>query len=145
MPGRVTRCSVAPLLCLAVLAGLSAGCSSDSGPDRYPVSGTVTAAGKPLPSGTITFDPDSSAQNEGPAGFTLIENGSFDTSKQGKNTVGGPHILRINGSLGPDPAKAGNELYVEHQEKLDLPQEASQRTIEIPASSVKSRPKSVEP
>ncbi|NIL97834.1 MAG: hypothetical protein GTO62_12100, partial [Planctomycetales bacterium] len=44
---------VLPLALLATIAGCS--CTDRAQPVRYPVSGTVTLDGKPLPAGRITF------------------------------------------------------------------------------------------
>jgi hypothetical protein len=47
------------LVSLVVFSGFEFGCGSDDGlGKRYPVSGTVTYNGKPLPKGSITFVPN---------------------------------------------------------------------------------------
>jgi hypothetical protein len=78
--------------CIALLAGCS-----ESGPARYRIQGTVEFDGRPVPAGTIYFDPDSSKGNKGPQGFATITDGKFDTDIGGKGRVGGPMTVRING------------------------------------------------
>src|SRR5262245_29789774 len=72
------------------------GCGSD-GPPRYRVHGMVTYEGKPVPAGTIIFEPDASQKNDGPQGLATIHAGLFDSAKGGKGTVGGPHRVTILG------------------------------------------------
>ena len=50
------RCVVRPMFAMAAWASLVflAGCGS-SGPELFPVSGTVTVNGKPLPTGSVQF------------------------------------------------------------------------------------------
>ncbi len=61
--------SIIPMLFLfaAVLSLSFAGCSSQDGPVRYTLSGTITMPdGKPVPAGEINFEPDGQAGNKGP-------------------------------------------------------------------------------
>ena len=91
---KLARAGWVPLLGMLVL-----GCSGSSGPPRYPVEGSVTYDGKPVPAGQIVFEPDSTAGNQGPASYATIDHGRFATPR-GKGTVGGPHRVRITGTDG---------------------------------------------
>jgi hypothetical protein len=75
---------------------LVAGCS-ENGPKRYRLQGTVEFDSKPVPAGTIYFDPDTAKGNKGPQGYATIVDGKFDTEKAGKGHVGGPMRIRIVG------------------------------------------------
>lgn len=109
------------MLCLAL-----GGC--DRGPAVYHVRGEVTHAGKPVPAGTIIFEPDASRGNKGPAGMATILAGKYDTrSTLGRGTIGGPHIVRITGIErveGKDPGgevAVGRPLFENWSVKEDLP------------------------
>jgi hypothetical protein len=132
-------------LVLLVIAGC--GGDKDTGPERYGVSGTVTFDGKPVPHGTIIFSPDSSKQNSGPQGMAEINDGAFDTAKDGRGMVGGPHLVTISGleraPTGADDAP--RPLFVEHTTKVDLPKEPSTQTFDVPKSAAKNLPKDMGP
>lgn len=114
------------------------GCGGgDDGPPRFRVSGTVTFDGKPVPAGTIYFQP--AAGNKGPAGLAAIVKGKFDTSS-GKGTVGGPHNVRVEGT-----DAAGVPIFVPHFEEIDLPKESSRQEFEIPASAADNLQTDAEP
>lgn len=128
-------------LWLAIAACGLAGCSeTTSGPDRFDVSGTVTYDGAPVPAGQIQFRPDSAKGHSGPAGFATITNGRYDTSRKGRGTVGGPHVVVIVGFTGPPPTDvqsdedlADNSLFSEYQISADLPTETGQLDFDVPA------------
>ncbi len=109
-------------LCVG-LAGCGDGGDSTK---RFDVSGAVTFDGKPVPSGTILFEPDSG--NRGPAGFAQIRDGKYDTSVGGKGTVGGPHVARLSGA-------DKTALFSDYVVKVDLPQQQSTKDFEVPASA----------
>ena len=89
----------------ALLSLATAGCGG--GPKMYPVSGTVTYDGKPLPAGQISFEADVTKGHDGPQGMAYIKDGRFDTAQQkGKGVLGGPYVIRIQGFDGTP----GNEL-----------------------------------
>ncbi len=102
------------------------GCGSESGPTRYHVSGTVTHSGTPIPQGVIQFLPDSAKGNEGPAVNANIVQGKYDTTVSGKGTVGGAHVVVINGFDGEarpaDELPLGKPLFGEYRTNVDLPQ-----------------------
>jgi hypothetical protein len=123
-----------------------AGCGgSDEGPARADVSGTVTFKGQPLPIGKIIFEPDTSKGNSGPQAFADIKDGKYSTAEGGKGTVGGPHVIRINGWDGKpsnDVETLGKLLFVDFTVNEDLPKDAATtKDIDVPESAAKSVPK----
>lgn len=104
------------------------------GPARHAVSGRITFGGEPVPAGTIAFEPDASAGNNGPAGYGDIKDGGYVT--QGRfGAVGGPHIVRIEGFAKPDPANldaSPTPLFREYTTKIDLPREATKQDFDVP-------------
>jgi hypothetical protein len=134
-------CSCAGVM--AVLLGIIlAGCQGKiDGPMRYHVSGEVTYEGKPLPYGQIRFVPDTSAGNSGPAGFSEIIDGRYDTRLTGKGTVGGPHTVVIDGCKSrPRPEEDGDDiekikartLFTDFKTTLDLPKQNATENIDVP-------------
>lgn len=76
-----------------------AGCGGEAGDPRRELSGQVTHAGKPVPSGRIVFSPDASQGNNGPATIADIERGHYRT-RPGKGVIAGPHVVTIMGTDG---------------------------------------------
>lgn len=124
------------ICCLVLPFCLGCGGSAPTGPARFDLSGKVTFDGKPVPSGRIDFEPDSEQQNSGPAGFAEIKNGSFSTSGSGKGTVGGPHIVRIQGFDGAGAER--KPLFQEYSLKESLPKSASTKDFSVPASAAEN-------
>ena len=114
----------------AALATVSliVGCGAGDGPSRFDVSGTVTHNGQPIPRGTIQFQPDASQGNSGPAASADIVDGKYDTSSQGSGTVGGPHIVIIQGFDGKarpeDELLLGEPLFEDYKTTADMPTSA---------------------
>lgn len=127
--------TIALPLSLIVLSGCGGG--SDDGPQRFEVSGTVLFDGKPVPSGTIYFQPADG--KPGPQGFAAIVNGAYDTSR-GKGTVGGSHRARIEGV-----DETGKPIFVPHFEDVDLPESSFTKSFEIPASAANNLQTDAEP
>lgn len=101
--------SRSPALAAVILLGATAatagfvGCGP-KGPGRYDVKGMVTFHGKPVPSGTIRFEPDATKGNGGPIGYAMIIDGRYTTSEQGsKGSLKGPLVAVVNGGPAPDP------------------------------------------
>ena len=121
---------------LFLLAAMT-GCSGESGPKRFDISGQVTYGGKPVPLGQIQFEPDASQGNRGPAGAAKIENGSYDTAGAGRGHVGGPHrvlVVGYDGVADPDnELPHGRPLFEAYRTTVDLPQGVSVRNFEVPA------------
>jgi hypothetical protein len=113
------------------------GCGRDDGPLRFDVSGKVTFNNKPVPVGRIQFEPDSSQDNQGPAGYALIKDGTYSTQETGKGTVGGPHVvvmLGFDGKAAPaEEIVAGAPLFPKYRTTVDLPKETTTMDFDVPA------------
>ena len=57
------------------------GCTAESDAPRYQVSGTVTYAGQPVPSGLVKFEPDLEKGGTGPGGYAPIKDGVYCTEE----------------------------------------------------------------
>jgi hypothetical protein len=113
---------------------LAVGCGdAGTGPSRHRISGAVTFDGKPVPAGTIYFEPAS-----GPAGSARIINGQYDTNS-GKGTVGGPHNVMIEGydGLAAHPGEMGTPIFKPFKVKETLSTTDSTKDFAIPASAAK--------
>jgi hypothetical protein len=76
-----------------------AGCSRGPSLDRFPVAGTVTHDGRPVPQGAVFFEPTAAVGAIAATGFAVIENGSYRTSP--KTSPGkGLYTVRIIGRDG---------------------------------------------
>ncbi len=127
---------------VTVLALLTGCGGSDSGPERYHVSGEVKWNGQLVGDGMIYFEPTQG--NTGPAGVAAIRGGKYDTALEGnKGHVGGKMLVRIVPGLAPDtpilddnapPASPPFPLW---EEVVDLPKETSTRNFDIPQDAEK--------
>ncbi len=97
------RLKMVVLLSLGTLATFS-GCSP-AGPQRYPVSGTVTLDGKPVSQATIIFTP----QEQGLAAAAAIENGQFRFTAEDGPTAG-VFSVRVNPNAAELQEVAATEL-----------------------------------
>ncbi|TWU23664.1 hypothetical protein [Bythopirellula polymerisocia] len=88
---------------LAVVVGISAGC--DQGPLVVPVEGTVYYNDKPLPFGSVMFQP----QMGQPAGARIAEDGTFklSTFSEYDGAIVGQHKVKVScyASQSPELAK----------------------------------------
>lgn len=112
------------LVCMALI-----GCGGrGSGPTRYHLSGTVTFDGKPVPAGTIYFEPAS-----GPAGSAEIKNGYYDT-RSGKGVVGGQHRVLIEGFDGNAPTTGGygKPIFRPFRTDENLPTSNTTKNFDVP-------------
>jgi hypothetical protein len=114
----------------AIAVALSVGCGQ--GPSSHTVSGNVTHQGRPVPRGEISFEPDTSQGETGPACVANIINGTYQTSP-GKGTQGGKHRVRIihlpaeNESLGTvEPL-----WFSPYEIAIELPKADSRQDFEI--------------
>ena len=121
---------------LAVLLAMgSAGCSGQAGPARYEVSGTVMFAGKPVPTGEISFEPDGAQHNAGPGSMTQIKDGKYRTDPN-KGVVGGPYIVRIQGFDGVPVGDSamGKPIFPPYSKIVDLPKQTSTQDFSVAPS-----------
>ncbi len=82
-----------------IFALLIAGCGDDSGlAQRYPVRGTVSYKGAPLPEGTISFKPTSSDDPNARAASGVIKDGSYEltTATEGDGALPGKYAVTIS-------------------------------------------------
>lgn len=145
-PGRLGLVAMLPGISipgasLLIVLSLLTGCSDNSGPQRYEVSGSVTFDGKPVPKGFVTFSPDTEAGNSGPGGGAEIRDGVYRTA-DGKGVVGGPHRIRIIGFDGMARTESGEELadgaslFTPYETTIDFPDEDTVQNFEIPDNAV---------
>ncbi len=126
-----------PVMC--TLAGclllISQGCGKND-PRKNAIWGTVTYRGQPVPAGSITFIPDASQGNSGPAVTVPLENGRFDSRTTGVGHIGGPHKVRITGLTGKDFGDEffpqGTLLFPDYETSLDLPNGPSEQNFVVP-------------
>jgi hypothetical protein len=120
---------------ILVLICMVAGCSSDSGPKRYRISGEITFDGKPVPHGEILFTPDSGRGNSGPQGVAIINDGLYDTvGTRAPGVAGGPTVVQVAALADPS-----GKLLCEYQFNIDLPKSDTTHRIDIPASAAKKK------
>jgi len=126
---------------IAVLLVLLCGCNGQQseGPTRYPLSGSVTYDGKPVPHGEILFEPDATKGNEGPASTAPIKMGKYSLPSE-KGVVGGDYQVSISGNDGvattlPDGMELphGKPLFMNHKSSVSLPKEQATQDFAIPA------------
>ncbi|MEM2002130.1 MAG: hypothetical protein QXT77_05760 [Candidatus Methanomethylicaceae archaeon] len=128
------------LACLVSASALCiAGCGGGKQVGTYDVWGEVKYRGEAIPAGTVTFQPDSSKGNQGPALSLVIENGRFDSRRTGRGHIGGPHRVRIAGFKAAEKAQeelfAGSEpLFPEWETQVDLPKKDCEQNFEVPAN-----------
>ena len=121
---------------------LASGCGqvASDGPDRFHVSGSVTFDGRPVPHGTIVFEPDVAAGNQGPQGYATIQDGKFDTRNEGKGVVGGQHKVRLDGLESLGTGASAKVLFENYQQSADLSRESATLEIQVPASAASTGP-----
>ncbi len=130
-------------VCFATGIGLliTTGCGGKTDPRKYPIWGTVTYQGKPVPAGTVMLEPDVAKGNSGPAVALKIRNGKYDSRREGLGHIGGPHKVRITGlsgeASGDEFFPEGTPLFPEWQTSVDLPKGPSEQNFEVPATWIR--------
>lgn len=129
------RCGVG-FIVVAAVALVCAGCGGRRGPPRYPVTGAVTYAGRPLAAGRIAFEPETARGNRGPAGYGDIVNGRYTTYRT-MGAVGGPHRVVIEGYAGDSPEqwRKRRPLFPVHVTTVELPTGAATVDFDVPAAA----------
>lgn len=129
MSRRLTWLTAALLLC---------GCGGGmDGPTRYPVSGTVTFDGKPVPKGFITLTPNHAKGNSGPGGGGPIKDGTYSIPEE-KGVVGGQYLIKITGTDGVPYKESGEDipdgkpLFAPYETEFEFPKEPGEKNFEIP-------------
>ena len=106
------------------------GCGS--GDKTYDLWGTVTFQGKPVPAGSILFEP--AAGNKGPSGYAKIKDGRYDTRDPDcRGIIGGPHLVQIRGLDGIRRGELlnGVPIFPEHTLTVDLPKANGTKDFEV--------------
>lgn len=119
---------------LALTLGVTCGCR-EPGPPRYRISGTVTYQGKPVPIGSVLFQPDPGQNNSGPVGSATIKDGVYDTQREGRGFSGGPQIVIVEAfdgqNIDPDYNPYGSSLTYGYMEPHPLPESDTTLDIEL--------------
>jgi hypothetical protein len=94
---RQTTCRLLGLtVALSVVLALTAGCGTQEKVAQ--LKGKVTFKGQPVPSGWISFMPDSSQGYQGSVKVAQIKDGMYDTSLAADpGVIPGPTVIRIAG------------------------------------------------
>lgn len=110
-------------------------------PNRCDLEGTVTFQGKPVPAGSIVFEPDAAKGNRGPQGFAGISDGRYSTRRAGKPAPLGPVIVRVFGFDGSTAAadsddrfSPGKRLFRPYTTHFDVSSEVTTFDFDVPAS-----------
>ncbi|QEG42359.1 hypothetical protein UC8_43930 [Roseimaritima ulvae] len=90
---RFVNLSVLSLFCCAAVTLVGCGSAEYPGPQRYPVSGTVTINGKPIEEGNITFR---SSEEKGRSSSGAIENGKYSIEEK-QGPIAGQYKVEILG------------------------------------------------
>ena len=133
----MSRAVTASVLAAAAVIGAAAGCWGGGPP--YPLTGTVTYDGRPLPVGQIMFMPDANRANHGPGVVALVKDGRYEMPR-GKGHIGGPYVAEVTGFDGVvltgvegpvDPR--GKGLFQSYAFKIDLPPARATYDFAVPA------------
>ena len=117
------------LVCFTLLLGCGGG-----GPARKSLKGKVTYAGEPVPMGRIMFEPDISQGNDGPQGFSSIENGFYNTNNFGKGAITGPLIVTITAFEKSEKGLPAKPLFPRYVTRVNLSEDAASLDFAIPGS-----------
>lgn len=114
------------------------GAGSCRGAKLHSISGHVTFHGQPVPSGTVTLEPEGA----GPGLVAQIREGRY-VSLPNTGHVGGPHHIRIIGFDGipttlddrPDGMElpTGKPLFPPYETIVELPRASTTRDFEVPS------------
>lgn len=139
-----------PLSLLCFIASspfLASGCGGATEKfERVVVSGAVLFDGKPVPYGSIWFEPDLSAGPESPTGFASIRDGKFQTTPE-KSPKAGMYTMRISGAAQSREELArtsGNDeaivepLFREYTQSIEIPETGTAIEVTIPKGARKS-------
>jgi hypothetical protein len=134
----VLSLTMSAILFVAMACCLS-GCGGDTGPKRIHVSGNVTWKGQKIPSGFVSFNPDTKKGSSGPQGLAKIKDGRFDSRVDGGRGVS-PGALEalvcgFDGMNSSDDHPWGKPLFLDHKLSVTVADESqSEFNLEVPAS-----------
>ncbi|UUO05469.1 hypothetical protein M4951_19070 [Blastopirellula sp. J2-11] len=86
--------AIGAIMAITLMTAWGCGAANSTG---FSVSGVVTFKGAPVPRGTVTFSPDSTQGNSGPAVTTDIIDGKFDTTGERFGMKEGAYRVQIYG------------------------------------------------
>jgi hypothetical protein len=114
MAGSVRRlAAAASLLCAAACVG----CFGEEGPAMYPIRGTVTYDGKPIPVGDIRFEPLEGLVNRQTISVAPIQDGAYRTQ-----VTGGPQRVSVRDLTATFDDSTQRPLFQrEYYQQADLP------------------------
>ena len=122
------------VLAASLVAVMAAGCNRQPSVRLYDISGSVTFAGKPVPRGSIVFEPDESRGNAGPASIADVAAGRFRT-RQGRGFVGGLARATVYGGDDTLPTETHDTaLFAPWTTQIDLPRADCTHDFDVPAS-----------
>lgn len=131
--------AVRTLVTMLIVAHVSvfAACRPVDGIVRHRVSGTVRWGDRPLPAGSVYFEPDIARGNDGPVGYARVVAGAFDTALSGKGAISGPHRVRIDGHEPTDinSEQSGRPGFSGFIVPIDLPATDSVQDFAVPATA----------
>jgi len=127
---------------LLVVVATLFGCGP-RGPQRFQFEGKVTFDGKPVPCGTIRFEPDSTKGNTGPVGYTAIKDGHYTTATEGsKGSLKGPIVAFLTGGPAPDPKVEFPKMwFIDYRTTLTVEQKAGVTTLDFDVPKQAPKPK----
>lgn len=128
------RIPLALVLGASLVAVMAVGCNRQPGVRLYDVSGGVTFAGKPVPRGSIVFEPDESRGNAGPASVADVVAGRYRT-RPGRGFVGGPARATVYGGDDTLPTETHDTaLFAPWATQVDLPRADCTHDFDVPAT-----------
>lgn len=130
-------CRLLAAICISSIIG----CSGTSIPMRFPISGNATFNGQPIPTGTVSFEPNDPTGNQTAHCSGKITHGKYSIAGD-VGHIGGPYIVYVNGFDGDAESTGGESelgrgLFPTYSAKKTLPQAAAIWDLDIP------QPKSV--
>ena len=130
-PLRVRRPAVWVAIGGWCVVAMLAGCSRGPSLERFPVAGTVTYDGRPVPRGSVWFAPTAAVGTIAAADFAVIENGSYRTppdTSPGKGLYkvriigrdGTPPTEKDRGEMMPGQKFLGQPVFPEYSTTMEL-------------------------
>jgi hypothetical protein len=125
------------------VVAMLAGCSRGPSLERFPVAGTVTYDGRPVPQGSVWFEPTAAVGTIAATGFAVIENGSYRTppdTSPGKGLYkvriigrdGTPPTEKDRGEMMPGQKFLGQPVFPEYSTTMELTGGNGQLDLVVP-------------
>jgi hypothetical protein len=137
------RHAVWAAICGWCVTATMAGCSPGPSLERFPVTGTVTHDGRPVPQGAVFFEPTAAVGAIAATGFAVIENGSYRTppdTSPGKGLYkvriigrdGTPPTEKDRGEMMPGQKFLGQPVFPEYSTTMELTGGNGQLDLVVP-------------